>query len=78
MPFNYNSAIQIEIKGLEEVRRQVAELVDAENEQTVFKAEMGEGMKFEGTKSDFEVFIKGVENLHNFVNNVDTKRKYRS
>lgn len=35
-------------------------------EETVFSAQITEDMKFEGTASDFEVFIDGVASLMEF------------
>ncbi|TWM32269.1 hypothetical protein CHCC14819_0465 [Bacillus licheniformis] len=32
-------------------------------ETSVFEAEIGDGMKFKGTKSDFKAYIEGVERI---------------
>lgn len=56
---NHKLGIDIEVNGLEKL----AELTQLEKESTVFEAELGNGISFEGTKSDFEVFMKGVKEM---------------
>jgi archaellum component FlaC len=44
---------------IEEIVELAEEIAELEKEKSVFKCDI-QGMKFEGTKSDFEAFIQGV------------------
>lgn len=58
--------ISFEVEGLEKLEKLKEEMELIEDRQSVFKVEMGSGMSFEGTKSDFQAYIKGVKELHTF------------
>lgn len=72
-----NIVINVEVNGLEKFREELDEikesleevndgveaLVDLDKETTVFTAELGQGIAFKGTKSDFEAFIKGMSQM---------------
>ena len=56
---NTKFAIDVEVNGLEKL----AELTQLEKETSVFEAELGNGISFEGTKSDFVVFMQGLKEM---------------
>lgn len=58
-----NLTIGVEVEGLEKLQELREEMAEMEKETSVFKAELGEGISFEGTKSDFYTFIKGMTDL---------------
>lgn len=69
--------IDVEVNGLDELAEQLVDientvteirmeseiLADLKKEESVFKVELGNGVKFEGTKSDFEAFVAGMKEL---------------
>lgn len=69
--------IDVEVNGLNELTEQLTDvedilkditleaefLADLKKEESVFNVELGNGVKFEGTKSDFEAFIAGMKEL---------------
>lgn len=69
--------IDVEVNGLNELIEQLTDvegvlegitseaefLADLKKEESVFKVELGEGVKFEGTKTDYEAFVKGFKEL---------------
>lgn len=67
---NNKIVVDVEVNGLEKLLEQAQEMVllaedmvDIQNELSVFEAELGNGIKFKGTKSDFEVFMQGVADM---------------
>jgi hypothetical protein len=51
------------LEQLEELVAQATEALEILAEESVFTAEFGQGIKFEGTKSDYKVFIEGLAEL---------------
>lgn len=74
---NEKLTIDVEVNGLDELTEQLVDientvteirmeseiLADLKKEESVFKVELGNGVKFEGTKSDFEAFVAGMKEL---------------
>lgn len=60
VPTKLTSTIEIEVQGLEQLEALAEEMSAYESEQSVFKAKLGHGVEFEGTKSDFETFTDGL------------------
>lgn len=60
---NKKLTIGVEVEGLERLQELTKELAEMDRETSVFKAELGQGISFEGTKSDFHTFIKGMTDM---------------
>ena len=70
--------IDVDVTGLEkvaEIGQQVVllaeDMADIRKEESVFKAELGSGITFEGTKSDFKVFMEGVTEMFAVAKNME-------
>jgi len=62
--------IEVDVTGMEKAVELGKEMVlltedmaDIRKEESVFKAELGNGITFKGTKSDFKVFMEGVTEM---------------
>ncbi|MDA2738431.1 hypothetical protein PDQ75_25080 [Bacillus cereus group sp. Bc015] len=69
-PAPHKLSIDVEANGMDKVIEQAKELLflaediaDIQKEESVFEAELGNGIKFKGTKSDFEVFVSGLSEM---------------
>lgn len=76
--------IEVEAVGLEDMNAELvdmkdnmqgllditSELAGLKKEESVFEAELGNGIKFKGTKSDFEVFVSGLSEMFQFAKNM--------
>lgn len=60
---NNKMVIEVEVQGLEELEALTEEMSAYQDEQSVFKAKLGQGIEFEGTKSDFTAFVDGMVHL---------------
>lgn len=61
-PVTNKMSVDVEVTGLEKLE----ELVALENEQTIFTVSMGNGIEFEGTKSDYKVFMEELKGFLQF------------
>jgi hypothetical protein len=62
----FKAVAELEFTGIEKLEELVAQATEALEilaEESVFTAEFGQGIKFEGTKSDYKVFIEGLAEL---------------
>lgn len=69
-PNKQKLTIEVETVGMEkavelgkEMLLLADDMADIRKEESVFKAELGNGLTFEGTKSDFKVFMEGVTEM---------------
>lgn len=69
--------IEVDVTGLEkvaEIGQQVVllaeDMADLRKEESVFEAELGNGITFKGTKSDFKVFMEGVTEMFSVAKNM--------
>lgn len=76
-PNPHKLTIDVDVTGLEkvaEIGQQVVllaeDMADIRKEESVFKAELGNGLTFEGTKSDFKVFMEGVTEMFSVAKNM--------
>lgn len=83
-PNPHKLTIEVEAVGLEDMNAELvdmkdnmqgllditSELAGLKKEESVFEAELGNGIKFKGTKSDFEVFVSGLSEMFQFAKNM--------
>lgn len=69
-PNPHTLKIDVDVTGMEKAVELGKEMVlltedmaDIRKEESVFKAELGNGITFKGTKSDFKVFMEGVTEM---------------
>ncbi|MGE7976666.1 hypothetical protein ACQKOK_28180 [Bacillus cereus] len=77
-PNKQKLTVEVDVTGLEkvaEIGQQVVllaeDMADIRKEESVFKAELGNGITFEGTKSDFKVFMEGVTEMFAVAKNME-------
>ncbi|HDR3499634.1 TPA: hypothetical protein QCN48_005092 [Bacillus toyonensis] len=70
--------VEVEVTGMEKAVELGKEMVllaedmtDIRKEESVFKAELGNGITFKGTKSDFKVFMEGVTEMFAVAKNME-------
>ncbi|MDA1509638.1 hypothetical protein PDJ86_22535 [Bacillus cereus group sp. TH36-2LC] len=76
-PNPHKLTIEVETVGMEKAVELGKEMVllaedmaDIRKEESVFKAELGNGITFEGTKSDFKAFMEGVTEMFSVAKNM--------
>ncbi|MDF3555562.1 hypothetical protein LAV92_28275, partial [Bacillus cereus] len=77
-PNKQKLTVEVDVTGLEkvaEIGQQVVllaeDMADIRKEESVFKAELGNGITFEGTKSDFKAFMEGVTEMFAVAKNME-------
>lgn len=77
-PNPHKLTIEVETVGMEKAVELGKEMVllaedmaDIRKEESVFKAELGNGITFEGTKSDFKAFMEGVTEMFAVAKNME-------
>lgn len=58
---------------LTEIRLEAEALVDIRKDESIFEADLGNGIKFKGTKSDYAEFLEGIAFLTHIGNQTNTK-----
>ncbi|PGS22330.1 hypothetical protein COC59_20215 [Bacillus cereus] len=78
VPAKQKLNIEVDVTGLEkvaEIGQQVVllaeDMADIRKEESVFEAELGNGITFKGTKSDFKVFMEGVTEMFSVAKNME-------
>lgn len=84
VPAKQKLVIDVEMNGIEDINAELVDMKDnmqgllditsemagLHKEESVFEAELGNGIKFKGTKSDFEVFVSGLSEMFQFAKNM--------
>lgn len=60
--------MKIEVDGMEQVEELLDRVEEVQEESTVFECSLGNDMSFKGTKSDFKVWLDGVEHIMRLAN----------
>ncbi|MGG5759232.1 hypothetical protein ACQ3VF_26385 [Bacillus toyonensis] len=76
-PNPHKLVIDVDVTGLEKVAELgqhvvllAEDMADLRKEESVFEAELGNGITFKGTKSDFKVFVSGLSEMFAFAKNM--------
>ena len=84
-PNKQKLTIDVEMNGIEDINAELVDMKDTmqgllditseiagiQKEESVFEAELGNGIKFKGTKSDFEVFVSGLSEMFSVAKNME-------
>lgn len=84
-PNKHKLTIDVEMNGVEDINAELIDMKDSmqgilditselaglKKEESVFEAELGNGIKFKGTKSDFEVFVSGLSEMFSVAKNME-------